>query len=86
MDQYNTHLQISYRYIKSKPTSYVPTEDGFVSSSGNPTLAAKYGNTMATNPACIPNPSIQYSINLPIEYKQSKIEVLSTLYQCVVPK
>jgi hypothetical protein len=43
----------NFRYFKKKisyvPTSYIPTEDGFITSSGNPTLAAKYGNNIGAN-------------------------------------
>ena len=38
----------NYRYFKKK-TTYIPTEDGFITSAGNPVLAAKYGNTLVTN-------------------------------------
>ncbi len=38
------------RYIAKKSnTKYVPVEDGFVTSAGNPELAAKYGNNLGAN-------------------------------------
>jgi hypothetical protein len=39
----------NYRYFKNKKTSYEPIPDGFVTSAGNPTLAAKYGNNLGAN-------------------------------------
>ena len=39
----------NYRYFKNKKTSYEPIPDGFVTSAGNPTLAAKYGNILGAN-------------------------------------
>ena len=40
---------INFRYFKNKKTSYEPIPDGFVTSAGNPTLAAKYGNNLGAN-------------------------------------
>lgn len=47
----------NYRYFKNKKTSYQPIPDGFVTSAGNPVLAAKYGNNIGANvvPNVIPN-------------------------------
>jgi hypothetical protein len=43
-----------FRYIKDKkPVTFKPVEDGFVTSSGNPTLGTKYGNHVLTPPAFI---------------------------------
>jgi len=37
------------RFIKKSTTKYVTVEDGFVTSAGNPELAAKYGNNLGAN-------------------------------------
>ncbi len=37
------------RYFKNKKTTYEPIPDGFITSAGNPTLAAKYGNNLGVN-------------------------------------
>ena len=38
------------RYFTKKTSKkYVPVEDGFITSSGNPELAAKYGNNIGAN-------------------------------------
>jgi hypothetical protein len=43
-------LVTNNRYFKAKPkTSFVPIPDGFVTSVGNPDLAAKYGNNLGMN-------------------------------------
>lgn len=43
-------LLTNNRYFKTKPkTSFVPIPDGFVTSAGNPDLAAKYGNNIGVN-------------------------------------
>lgn len=69
MNQDYNHLQVAYRYIKRKPTSsYVPVADGFVSSAGNPTLAAKYGNKLGANTGTVP--VVQYTSNFPVVHKQ----------------
>ena len=47
--QYYQQLVINNRYFKNKKTSYVPIPDGFVTSAGNPDLAAKYGNILGAN-------------------------------------
>lgn len=41
-------LLSSTRYFKKK-TNYIPIPDGFVTSAGNPDLAAKYGNNLGIN-------------------------------------
>ena len=46
----NQHQVPQYRYFTKKTnTKYVPVEDGFVTSAGNPELAAKYGNNLGAN-------------------------------------
>ena len=47
-EQQYTQQISNMRYFKKK-TTYVPTEDGFVTSAGNPVLAAKYGNNLGAN-------------------------------------
>lgn len=42
-------LLTNNRYFKNKKTNYVPIPDGFVTSAGNPDLAAKYGNIIGAN-------------------------------------
>lgn len=45
-----TQQQVVLRYpIKKTSTKYIPVEDGFVTSAGNPDLAAKYGNNLGAN-------------------------------------
>lgn len=52
MNQDSTHQYQQFlsttRYFKKK-TNYVPIPDGFVTSAGNPDLAAKYGNNLGIN-------------------------------------
>lgn len=38
-----------FRYIKNKTTKFVPQEDSFITTAGNPTLGAKYGNDNGIN-------------------------------------
>jgi hypothetical protein len=38
-----------FRYIKNKTTTFVPQEDSFITTAGNPTLGAKYGNDNCVN-------------------------------------
>jgi hypothetical protein len=38
----------TYRYYK-KTSTFVPKDDGFVTSAGNKDLAAKYGNNIGAN-------------------------------------
>jgi hypothetical protein len=45
--QYQQQIS-NIRYFKKK-TNYIPTEDGFITSAGNPELAAKYGNSLGAN-------------------------------------
>ena len=52
MNQATDYRQLltNNRYFKTKPkTSFVPVPDGFVTSAGNPDLAAKYGNNIGVN-------------------------------------
>ncbi len=49
----------NYRYFKNKKTSYEPIPDGFVTSAGNPTLAAKYGNNLGANNIIINQPQFE---------------------------
>lgn len=46
--QHYQQLLTNTRYFKKK-TNYVPVPDGFVTSAGNPDLAAKYGNIIGAN-------------------------------------
>jgi len=36
-------------FTKKTNVKYVPIEDGFITSAGNPELAAKYGNNLGAN-------------------------------------
>ena len=47
-------VQNNFRYFKDKNPTYKPVEDGFITTSGNPSLGIKYGNTDFKN---------NYSIN-----------------------
>jgi hypothetical protein len=38
-------LENNFRYFKDKTPKYKPVEDGFITTSGNPQLGIKYGNT-----------------------------------------
>lgn len=48
MNEEYQQLLTKTRYFKKK-TSYTPIPDGFVTSAGNPDLAAKYGNNLGAN-------------------------------------
>ncbi len=37
-------VQNNFRYFKGKTPKYKPVEDGFITTSGNPSLGMKYGN------------------------------------------
>ncbi len=41
--------QNSFRYFKDKKPTYKPVEDGFITTSGNPSLGMKYGNNYPAN-------------------------------------
>jgi len=41
--------QNNFRYFKDKNPKYKPVEDGFITTSGNPQLGSKYGNTNSKN-------------------------------------
>ena len=63
MNQDSTYqLLIHKRVIKNKKTSFVPIEDGFITSAGNPKLAAKYGNILDANN--IPTQNVTLNNNL----------------------
>jgi hypothetical protein len=47
MDTTST-IQNQFRYFKNKTPSFVPKEDGFITTAGNPTLGSKYGNNYTT--------------------------------------
>jgi hypothetical protein len=49
-------------FTKKSNTTYIPVEDGFVTSSGNPELAAKYGNNLGAN--VITNQIVNESIKI----------------------
>ncbi len=42
--------QNSFRYFKDKKPIYKPVEDGFITTSGNPSLGMKYGNQYPNMP------------------------------------
>jgi hypothetical protein len=42
-------VQNNFRYFKDKKPTYKPVEDGFITTSGNPSLGMKYGNTNSNN-------------------------------------
>jgi hypothetical protein len=48
---YNKDMMWTPPQTAQKPAQpkYIPTEDGFITSSGNPVLAAKYGNIIGAN-------------------------------------
>jgi hypothetical protein len=68
MNQEHKQL-IPSHYFKKKtncaPTKYIPIEDGFITSAGNPTLAAKYGNNLVTN--IIKNQDIEADKNIDLK-------------------
>ncbi len=41
--------QNNFRYFKDKKPIYKPVEDGFITTSGNPSLGMKYGNNYPAN-------------------------------------
>lgn len=65
MNQEHKQL-IPAHYFKKKincsQTKYIPIEDGFITSAGNPTLAAKYGNHLVTS--IIKNQDIEADNNI----------------------
>lgn len=48
-DQTQKELINQFRYIKNKTTKFVPQEDSFISTAGNPSLGIKYGNNIGIN-------------------------------------
>jgi hypothetical protein len=38
-----------FRYIKNKTTNFIPKEDSFITTAGNPILGSKYGNINGIN-------------------------------------
>lgn len=49
LQQQEPITQNNFRYFKNKNPSYKPIEDGFITTSGNPSLGIKYGNTTSLN-------------------------------------
>ncbi len=65
-----TTTQNSFRYFKDKkPTTYKPVPDGFVTTSGNPSLGMKYGNIYPNVKPVENTSNIKFNNGLGIEWQ-----------------
>jgi hypothetical protein len=63
MDTTST-IQNQFRYFKNKTPSFVPKEDGFITTSGNPSLGIKYGNNYQNLNLSVENNNIKFNNGL----------------------
>lgn len=68
-----TPVQNNFRYFKDKkPSTYKPIPDGFITTSGNPSLGMKYGNqypNMPVNDQSVKPNDIKFNNGLGTEWQ-----------------
>ncbi len=61
--------QNNFRYFKDKKPIYKPIEDGFITTSGNPSLGMKYGNIYPNVKPVENTSNIKFNNGLGIEWQ-----------------